>query len=335
VNAIPSSLHYRAYGLRLRSSSSVPGLTPYIPDVSDGSPDLILHWGSPPSEAPVRPEQWIRAYASEREAATGDPLFVLERTSDPSPWLRLGYADGTWFWISPDRREMWASWSMDSSPEDASTYLLGPILGYLLRLRGTVALHASAVRTPGGAVAFVGARGTGKSTTAAALVQRRHPLVTEDVCALREGDGEVEVLPGYPLIRLWDASVEMLWGRADALPLLTPSWEKRYMPVDDGEGAAFATEPVPLRALFLLQGREDTDAPRVDPLSPAEALIFLVGNTYKNLLLDPDQRAEEFHALRRLLERVPIHLLVPHTSGARIGELCDLILQVSGEGAHV
>jgi hypothetical protein len=189
-------------------------------------------------------------------------------------------------------------------------------------------------------MALVGPPGSGKSTLAAAFARRGHAVLTEDVCALCEtgqpcrdafggGDqeaGVVEVLPGYPLIRLWPDAAEMLYGSAEALPLLTPTWDKRYLPLGQA-GAEFCDEPLPLRSIVLLAPREDTDAPRLEPVPPAQALIHLVGNTYKNLLLDRDQRIDEFRFLHRLLEAVPVRRAVAHTDPAYLDRLLDLLVE--------
>ena len=73
-------------------------------------------------------------------------------------------------------RRVWAVWPAASSLEDVATYLLGPVLGLLLRLRGVPCLHASAVAFGDSAVAFAGSEGAGKSTTAAALASRGHAV---------------------------------------------------------------------------------------------------------------------------------------------------------------
>jgi len=38
--------------------------------------------------------------------------------------------------------------------------------------------------------------------------------------------------PGYPRVCLWPDTVEKLFGAEDALPQLTPTWEKFFLPLD-------------------------------------------------------------------------------------------------------
>src|SRR5260370_17115886 len=84
-------------------------------------------------------------------------------------FLRVDYTGGPQCWLDRKREVLWADWPETSSLEDTCSYLLGPVLGYLLRLRGVTCLHASAVAFDNSCVAFVGTAGLGKTTTAAAF----------------------------------------------------------------------------------------------------------------------------------------------------------------------
>src|SRR5262249_61728973 len=105
----------------------------------------------------------------------------------------------------------------------------GPIFGFLLRLRGVTCLHASAIAVDGRAIALIGPPGAGKSTTAAAFTQQGYPALSEDVVALCDLGDSFLVPPGYPLILFVPGSVQALFGSKDALPPLTPNWDKRYL----------------------------------------------------------------------------------------------------------
>src|SRR5262249_30711615 len=111
------------------------------------------------------------------------------------PTLRVGllpskkhfgffYTDGVRLVVERCGREVWCDWPNHYTLEDACTYLLGPVMGFVLRLRGVTCLHASAVSLVESAVALVGFPGAGKSTTAAAFAHSGFPVIADDVVAL-------------------------------------------------------------------------------------------------------------------------------------------------------
>jgi len=148
-------------------------------------------------------------------------------------------------------------------------------LGVALHQRGVFTLHGSAIALPAGAVGFVGWKGAGKSTAASALYARGHTLVADDVMAIDTAQSPPRVMPGIPSMKLWPASVQAALGEdAGALPALFETTEKRIREVSD----RFATAPQPLRRIYVLAF--GGDAPRIEPLSPREALIELVSQSY-------------------------------------------------------
>lgn len=235
------------------------------------------------------------------------------------------YDDGARFAVDGHGREVWADWPENYSLEDACTYLVGPVLGFVLRLRGTVCLHASGVAVDGRAIALVGLPGAGKSTTAAAFACCGFPVLSDDVVALTDLATQFLVQPGYPRINLWPDSVRKLFQSEDALPRITPTWDKRYMPLGES-GHHFASSPLPLGAIYLLEGRDPAlTAPVLEEVSSKEALIALVCNTYVNYLLDEDMRRTEFEVLSRVVSGVPIRRVRPPAEPSTIYKLCEAI----------
>src|SRR5262249_22183040 len=145
--------------------------------------------------------------------------------------------------------------------EDTATYLLGPVLGFILRLRGVTCLHASAVAICDQAIAILGPAGAGKSTTAASFARAGYKVLTDDIVALDERGDAFLVQPAYPRVRLWSESVNALFGTEDALPLLTPTWDKRYLDLQ-ANISCFQEHPLPLAAIYLLDKRSS------DPAAP-------------------------------------------------------------------
>jgi hypothetical protein len=312
---------YLLYGLTVEAGRPLPGLRPAP---GSAAPDVRLHVGAHPagfaaSALDARP--W---YASDRPAATADPTLVVHRTTDGG-WLHLAYADGTEFSVSADGRRVGCTWPAALTLEDTATYLLGPVMGLVLRLRGVTCLHASAISIDGAALLVCGPAGAGKSTTAAAFAGRGRPVLADDVAALEEDadDGVIRVRAAYPHLRLWPDAVRALYGEGASLPPLTPNWDKRFLDLGDAE--AFHAESLPVLAVYLLAGRETEDAPRVEPLPPSQAVLSLVANTYMGWLPDLGAAARDLALYGRLVRRGAAVRLVPHADAARLGELCALV----------
>jgi hypothetical protein len=265
------------------------------------------------------------SYESSYTDGSGRPALKIWNTAD-GVRLHLVYYDGMEFWLERRGKEIWALWPEKSSLEEACSYLLGPVLGLLLRLRGITCLHASAVVLSGQAVAFVGAEGAGKSTTAAAFAREGHAVLSDDVVALEERDSGFLVMPAYPQVCLWPDSVASLYGSADALPHFSTGWEKHRLTLGSGR-AQFENRPVPLGAIYFLGERRAEAAPAVEPVRAQAALLSLVADTFANKILDRAMRAKEFEILGRLATAVPVRRVFSHCDASRIRNFCRIILE--------
>jgi hypothetical protein len=286
------------YGLRIAADVALPGLP--------------LQHGSDLFDVRIRLKERATFLATSPECVeflyTGSP-----DDDDGQPNLRVGvlpggdyfgffYSDGVRFAVERRGREVWAVWPENYSLEDACTYLVGPVIGFVLRLRGVTCLHASAVTVGEQAIALVGFPGAGKSTTVAAFAQ----------C-------------GFPRVNLWPDSVRALFGTEEALPRITPTWDKRYMALGDN-GFGFATKPLPLRAIYLLGAREAEFAnPVIEGVAGSAALAELAPHTYVNYLLDRGMRSREFDVLSRVVAGIPIRRVRPTPDPSAVFDLAKAI----------
>jgi hypothetical protein len=225
-----------------------------------------------------------------------------------------------------DGTELWASWPSDSSVEEAATYLLGPVLGLLLRFRGVTCLHASAIAINDSVIAFVGSEGAGKSTTAAVFARSGYAVVSDDVVALTEREGNFFVSPAYPHVCLWPESVKILYGSADALPPLIPNWEKRRLALGNGE-LRFERTALPLRSIYLLDDLSGKPGSPIEAIAPQEGFFSLVTNSFATNMLDSEMRAKEFKTFSDLIAKVPIRRLFTSKGQLPPGDLCQVVLQ--------
>jgi len=319
------SLLYSGYGLKLLANRPIPGLVelPATPQVDVhvwlGLMPASLH-EVPPASQPV---WYVSPYRDER----GEPALTIRELAGGA-YHRLLYRDGTEFLVDRSGTQVWATWPAVSTLEETASYLLGPVLGFVLRLRGVTCLHASAIAAEERALAILGQVGAGKSTTAAALAGRGHPVLSDDVVALAEEGEACLVQPGYPRLRLRPSSLDALAGVAGQWPHLPPTWgEKRYHLDLIRNGYRFQHQPLPLAAIYLLGERcTDSAAPYVETVPAGNSLMSLVANTYANRLLDRALRAREFELLGRLIARVRLRRVRPHADPAYLSRLCDVIL---------
>ena len=268
-----------------------------------------------------RPDRKQLSYDSPYKDEAGNPALRIWKVAG-SRYLRLAYFDGTQFWLDREGTEVWATWPENLRIEDTATYLLGPVLGMLLRLarRHLPACQRCGVWRRSGGVC--GLRRRGEIHDSGGAGAHGHAILSDDVVALAEHNGSFFVHPAYPYLCLWPESVESLYGSPDALPQFSANYEKRFLSLGTQE-LRFAERPLPLAAIYILGDRRSDPAPLVEELAPQKAFLALVANTFATNTLDSSMRAKEFEILARLAPRVPIRVLCAHQDPSRLPELCD------------
>ena len=264
--------------------------------------------------------------------ATGRPGLTIYR-SIPDRRYTIEYPDGLRFVIDGDGRSITGSYSAGVSLSDLSNRLTGPVLGFVLRLRGVVALHASAVEIDGGAVAFVGDARAGKSTIAASFAQHGYRVVTEDVAALTSAAGALAICAGCTEIALRPDAADVLCGSADALPRFCDGWEKRRL--DLADIGALVTEAAPLRAVYLLtNGDAVAGDPCVTDIASGSAVVELLANVYGNRLFHRELRVKELDVLHALARAVPVRVASTGAHPRFIPQLCGMLLDDLGSSSR-
>jgi hypothetical protein len=167
------------------------------------------------------------------------------------------------------------------APElDVRSYLVGSIFAALCHQRGLLPLHASAVATEAGAMAFLGASGTGKSSIAAFLGRRGQRIVADDICLIDpSAPRESRVVPVAPWLKLWDTTLEALGEARIGLPRIFSDDDKFRVVLDEDRS------PVALVQLIVLERGDDGTEPVLEQLTPAQALHALLGHTYQAWLV--------------------------------------------------
>jgi len=308
----------RIHGLTIQADVALPGIAPAPAQVS--TPDVVL-------ELVERLSVPVATRTRYRSGTADDVTTRVAIDDDARGFTAFRYGDGTAIDVDLHARpaRIRAAIAPGQTLEDLTAYLYGPVLGFVLRARGRLALHASCVQVGDGAVLLAGEPGAGKSTTAAALAMRGLTAVSDDLTALDDALGSPRAWPAFDHLRLWPDGERVVLGGDGRLARITPGWEKRRFPL---EGAAFAGAPLPVRAIFVLRPRRGGRAV-VRPLSPSRALVTLATLTYANYLLDPPMRARELIQLGALVRAVPVRALTPPVGRENLDALCDTIVRVT------
>jgi hypothetical protein len=185
----------------------------------------------------------------------------------------------------------------------------------------------------GSAILIMGAPGTGKSTTAAALVRAGYALVSDDLAAIALDDADVRVHAGYPRLRLFaDSAAAAGWdparlSRTFVTPLLG---DKRCVDLGD---ASFSAGPLPLRAIYVLQPRRAGGGdPVVTAVDRGAAWGLLAQNVYSLRFLDRDRRFRCVRDCAAIAARVPLRTV---QAGDELGALPRLVDILAGDARAV
>ena len=290
---IPAASQYIAYGLQWRSSFPLPFATSAAPAKV---PDVTVRLGATPQRLP-------------RHGGDCTP-----HAFDAAPGVALlRVAEVARYFITPTEVVVEPQGGSD---DDIVAFLVGPALAALLQMRGVVTLHAAAVEMNESAVLLLGTSGEGKSALAAALGQRGHALLADDVTGLAPAADGALALPAFPALRLWHDMLRAEGRQVPVRPHLAQYWKP---------ATRFAATPRRVGAVFVLDSH-NRDVFDFERLPPSRAFHSVWKHTYRKRLLDAlGQRQRHYGIGMALAQQVPfVHVRRPEWP-FRLGELAARI----------
>jgi energy-coupling factor transporter ATP-binding protein EcfA2 len=255
---IKNVYHYKIFGLRIICDIELPEL---MVDTSRQVPEVII------CKADLQ-EKWI-------ELTKNNQIFFIDKN------LIMFKVPGLAIFCIQDGNSINYFPLSEGKLDQIRLYILGTCMGALLNQRKMLALHGSALEIKGKAYAIVGDSGAGKSTLASALIKRGHPILTDDVIALKNNQYDHPfVVPAYPQQKLWENSLKEF--KMDSVNL-TPLFERNTkfaVPVRE----QFFNKPLPLAGVFEL-AKGKGEAINIAPINTLERLHVLFQHTYRNLFV--------------------------------------------------
>ena len=204
--------------------------------------------------------------------------------------------------------------------DDVACIFAGTPLTALLQQRGMATFHAAAVRTAAGAALLLGRSGDGKSSLAAALVERGYALVGDDVTAVVLRDGAATAVPGFAALRLWRHTLDKMRVADRAGARVRGTLEKYWV-----SAPRFCGESLPVRAAFELTSHNRPDI-RIEPVAPGEAFSVLTKHAHRRRVMDAlGQRPAHFHAAAAIARAVPVMRVTRPDHPFLLEELADRV----------
>jgi hypothetical protein len=172
---------------------------------------------------------------------------------------------------------------VDAAPNaddgDVRARLLGPAFGALCFQRGIVPLHASVIDFADGCVAFIGAKGAGKSTIVAALARRGHQVIADDICRLQiRDDGTLLAWPGVSRVRLHEDALTALGYDGLGIERETRKARKYFVPVSPLPSPARSRR---LHRIYQLHVAPSSSRANMTRVQGAAAIEALMRNVFK------------------------------------------------------
>jgi hypothetical protein len=270
----------------------------------------------------------------------GDVRSVLPGDMSDDRAIQINETESSFFWEGVGWYLARDGWEIVVEPYPGAEEqlirlpLIGIVLAAVLQQRGMLVLHASAVSVGNRAVAFVGWKGAGKSTTAAMFYKRGHAVISDDIVALASTKtGKTEIVPGFPNFKLMpETAASILGDDPDSLSPVYTGAEKCYRSSSDN----FLQERIPLKAVYALEEGTHLQA---TVLKPQEAITTLIANTYLarygKQLLQNNHAITNLRQCSNIVNHVPVYRLQRPRSLYLLEDLAELIESQCEEKAAV
>ena len=291
---------YKFYDLFIASDKALSELTTH----DKGNVDIYVRCASS-SENIHSPSQWF-------------PHWYL---SNGELWLSFAKMNGGYLlrfneladiYVSNCGSEIVYMQKCEIPQQTINHLLLDQVIPLVINLRGGEALHASAVLTPQGVVAFSGKAGSGKSTLAANFLKAGYPLLGDDCLVFSEKNQGIYAIPAYPGLRLWEDATAWLFGRGGSYESVAHYTTKQRVAIR-WHPEAYCAKPEPIKRIYALthpsEATNNADIV-IERLSKRDGFMELINYAFRLDITDPVMLKRQFQFLQHVASKVSVRRLI-------------------------
>ncbi len=290
--------------------------------------DISVDWQISTPQTPDRTLNWKEVHTETLKLYTIISLWEAE--NDEGIFTKVTFElendHQLNFVVDANKENLWIYHHREESLSDLESYLVGPALGFIMRMRGIICLHSSAVEIDGKAIALVGHSTTGKSTTAAGLATMGARILADDITVLVQQNDDFIVQSGYSKVRLRPIASEHLTENPEELPIVYSNRDSQYVSLNENEN--FQRNALPLAAIYVLGDfSDDYKIPSIEPINSNDKLIMLLAFTYGSYVVMDALRANEFQVLAKVAKTIRMRRLLYAHDISTLSSQCNLIIK--------
>jgi hypothetical protein len=271
---------------------------------------------------PARPQSPLKTAPFHRYVFEDGTVWTEFYRSSADYLLRFpGLAD---FNVSLDGTKVIAHPAKRIDETTVKHLYLNQLVPLALSRQGRPTFHASVVTVPGGAVAFLGKTGMGKSTLAASFALSGSAFLTDDALLVEETASGCQALPSHASLRLWEDSMEALIDAQDQQASRVSYSSKARLLA--GDALTYSEHAQPLLAAFVL-GREHATAVSVRKITGMDRHMAWVENSFLLDIKDPKLLSRHFDWTHRISAVVPTFALDYPRDYGTLPDVRNAILQ--------